>query len=343
MVCCWLSCPQCGLGLEDAHLPLAGNCLVPVKARVVDSSGASSFSLGPWPEGQEPFACSVSWISHDLLEDENGLGSAIETATGGTLDSVDSALLEDDFVLTDALQKVPFAGSRGRVSFFERILPIPPADNEVLDFRLASKELLVSVLLPSKKSVAWASMHTRAIAEHVVAAFPDHTFIDDGLLTTYERAFLPYRFSLIVDDENATVSQAFVHCIASGTIPLFNGFTHLVAMLPRVVVPWDRANFHASNLLSVLQSINQDIAALWQQHRFIQDHRLHLLKSEVWSRGQTKRSAGRTSCCTGTRMDSMNPSMRSPATCVPTSSLLQRTPAVGSAGREELFAPVQSC
>lgn len=34
-----------------------------------------------------------------------------------------------------------------------------------------------------------------------------------------------------------------------GSIPFFNGFSHLLAMLPRVVLPWNRSHFHIEQCL----------------------------------------------------------------------------------------------
>ena len=34
-----------------------------------------------------------------------------------------------------------------------------------------------------------------------------------------------------------------------GSIPMFNGFSHLLAMLPRVVLPWNRSHFHIEQCL----------------------------------------------------------------------------------------------
>ena len=272
LVTCLHVCIRAALGQTAAD-----DCPVPVQVLVKDSASTSGHRLRFGPSGpDQDSTCEVSWISHELFSLER------EASTeGADTDVLDSAVLSQDFVLTDGLKRVPFAGRKGRLAFLERILPMPRLDSEQLDSILAGKELLISVLLPRENSKAWADVQTRTIAQQAAAVLPDHTFFDDGLAVTYEQAFVPYRFSLIVDDDNGTVSQAFVHCIAWGTIPLFNGFSHMVAMLPRIVVPWDPVSFRLEALLSFLPGINYDIASLWQQHRLVQDlcrieqHALH--------------------------------------------------------------------
>ena len=243
----------------------ADDCPVPVQVLVKDSASTHRLRFGASGPDQDS-TCEVSWISHELFSLVREAGTE-----GVRTEALDSEILSQDFVLTDALKRVPFAGRRGRLAFLERILPMPRLDNEQLDSILAGKELLISVMLPRKNSKAWSDMQTCTIAQQAAAVLPDHTFLDDGMAVTYEQAFVPYRFSLIVDDDNETVSQAFVHCIGWGTIPLFNGFSHMVAMLPRIVVPWDPISFRMEALLSFLPGINYDIASLWQQHRLVQD------------------------------------------------------------------------
>ncbi|CAE7840294.1 GALT1 [Symbiodinium sp. CCMP2592] len=266
LVTCLHVCIRAALGQTAAD-----DCPVPVQVLVKDSASTSGHRLRFGPSGpDQDSTCEVSWISHELFSLEREA-----SAEGADTDALDSAVLSQDFVLTDGLKRVPFAGRKGRLAFLERILPMPRLDNEQLDSILAGKELLISVLLPRKNSKAWADVQTRTIAHQAAAVLPDHTFFDDGMAVTYEQAFVPYRFSLIVDDDNGTVSQAFVHCIGWGTIPLFNGFSHIVAMLPRIVVPWDPVSFRVEGLLSFLPGINYDIASLWQQHRLVQDQLLY--------------------------------------------------------------------
>ena len=97
---------------------------------------------------------------------------------------------------------------------------------------------------------------------------PQHTFIDDGLGSTLERAFRKYRFTLIVDDELHTLSQALVHAIAWGSIPFFKGFSFMLAMLPRVVLPWNRSSFRLDQFLSIVPEINHEILGT----RFLQSY-----------------------------------------------------------------------
>eukprot|EP00434_Breviolum_minutum_P023297 symbB.v1.2.020551.t1/scaffold1731.1/size134469/8 len=105
-------------------------------------------------------------------------------------------------------------------------------------------------------------------------ALPRHVYVDSGE-NSLEDAFKKYRFSLIVDDEENTISRALIHSIGWGSIPMFNGFSHLLAMLPRVVLPWNRSHFHIEQLLNFLPEINEDIGSLWQQHRLLQDQLLY--------------------------------------------------------------------
>ena len=153
-------------------------------------------------------------------------------------------------------------------------------------------------------------------------ALPRHVYVDSGE-NSLEDAFKKYRFSLIVDDEENTISRALIHSIGwatwyalrnamvhssheyrsvssvnilsrkstssasklwilwgpnycscrtlfdfqaaticyalttretrtfsgKGSVPLFNGFSHLLAMLPRVVLPWNRSHFHIEQCL----------------------------------------------------------------------------------------------
>lgn len=153
-------------------------------------------------------------------------------------------------------------------------------------------------------------------------ALPRHVYVDSGD-NSLEDAFKKYRFSLIVDDEENTISRALIHSIGwatwsalrnamvhssqeyrsvssvsilsrkrtssasklwilwgpnycswrtlfdfqaaticyalttretrtfsgKGSIPMFNGFSHLLTMLPRVVLPWNRSHFHIEQCL----------------------------------------------------------------------------------------------
>lgn len=45
---------------------------------------------------------------------------------------------------------------------------------------------------------------------------PEHVYVNEGG-SSLERAFRGYRFSLIVDDEMTTISQALIHSIAWAT------------------------------------------------------------------------------------------------------------------------------
>ncbi|CAE8583994.1 unnamed protein product, partial [Polarella glacialis] len=220
------------------------------------------------PEGQEaPPTCEVSWLSHDELA--AAVGDLEPAADLEAKLSAHELLGPMDVILTDSLVAVPFAGRRGRVSFLEGLLAMPqPEDPDPL---LAGKELLLSVLLPAAGSAAWDDPYTHEIAHQALAKLPDHTFVDDGLAETYERAFLPYRFSLVADDEAHTVSQAFTQCLGLQTIPLFNGFVQMVTMLPRAIVPYNRSFFGLDFLRATLQDVNYDVGWLWHQYRMLQD------------------------------------------------------------------------
>ncbi|CAK9015685.1 3-galactosyltransferase 16) [Durusdinium trenchii] len=198
--------------------------------------------------------CKVAWISHERNPD-----------------TLQSTLKDNDFVLTDSLKTVPFAARNGQVIFLEKLHPMPRIGNEALDAILAAKDNLLSILLPRDTSSSWEDETTSLLAQQAVDLLPQHTFIDDGLGSTLERAFRKYRFTLIVDDELHTLSQALVHAIAWGSIPFFNGFSFMLAMLPRVVLPWNRSSFRLDQFLSIVPEINHEIGPIWQQHRLLND------------------------------------------------------------------------
>eukprot|EP00435_Cladocopium_sp_Y103_P049700 s640_g15.t1 len=201
------------------------------------------------------FECQVSWRSHGEPD-----------------------ISEADLVFTDDLQQVPFAARRGNRVFLERLEM--PRLGEAMDSILQMKDHLLSVLLPGEGSMAWEDPQTRVIADQVMQVIPKHVYVDDG--SSLENAFRAYRFSLIVDDDRS-ISQALIHSIAWGSIPLFNGFSHLLAMLPRVVFPWNRSHFRIDQLLNFLPEINEEIGSLWQQHRLLQDQLLYRYASEFQS------------------------------------------------------------
>ncbi|CAL1141175.1 unnamed protein product [Cladocopium goreaui] len=188
--------------------------------------------------------------------------------------------IEADLVFTDDLQQVPFAARHGNRVFLERLEM--PRLGEAMDSILQMKDHLLSVLLPREGSIAWEDPQTRVIADQVMQVIPKHVYVDEGSLSSLEDAFRAYRFSLIVDDERS-VSQALIHSIAWGSIPLFNGFSHLLAMLPRVVFPWNRSHFRIDQLLNFLPEINEEIGSLWQQHRLLQDQLLYRYATDFQS------------------------------------------------------------
>lgn len=234
-------------------------------------------------EGAHKPLCEVVWLSHKEVplgsnrSDGSGetaeVDTAVDTVAAATAAADEALGLGFDFVLTDSLQAVPFASRSGRIAFlesFEKVLP--PAD---LDAAFEAKEHLLSVLLPADGSAAWAGRLAHEIRRQARAHMSQHTFTDDGSLATYARAFGPYRFSLIADEEGSTVSQAFVHCIGFQTVPLFNGFVSLGAMMMRAVVPFNRTHFGLEPVRATLQDINYDMGWLWMYHRMLLDQLIY--------------------------------------------------------------------
>lgn len=204
-------------------------------------------------EAKNERGCAVAWLPYWELEQPGIL---------------EAALSGFDFVLTDSMEVVPFAARDGRVAFLERVEMDRLADPDSV---LVGKEHMLSVLLPQRTSRAWENTSTHAIVEQAEQHIPEHTYVDDGSPEVYRQAYEKYRFSLIVDDEANTVSQAFVRAFEFGTVPIFNGNAALSTMMLRTIAPFDTALFSLEFIRSSMQDVNFGMGFLWQQHRMLQD------------------------------------------------------------------------
>eukprot|EP00927_Polykrikos_kofoidii_P071675 TRINITY_DN67923_c0_g1_i1.p1 TRINITY_DN67923_c0_g1~~TRINITY_DN67923_c0_g1_i1.p1 ORF type:complete len:732 (-),score=110.33 TRINITY_DN67923_c0_g1_i1:47-2242(-) len=198
--------------------------------------------------------CSVAWMGHSDI----------------TLSGMKEALLNAfDYVLTDSFEVVPFASRSGRLAFLERVGQIYHGPEP--DDGLIAKEHLLSVLLPSEDSTAWDDPFTRQIHQEAMEHMPEHTFTNDGTIGTHLRAFSSYRFSLIVDDEGYTVSEALIRCLGFQAVPLFNGFTSFTVMTSTAVLPLNKSHFHLPVVMERLMEMNNDVGWLWHYNRMLQD------------------------------------------------------------------------
>lgn len=203
---------------------------------------------------QEPGGevCRVSFLTYgDFLNPDLDLGSA-------------------DVVFTDSLAHVRFAGRRGPVHFLESLpefwLPDDP------DAVMEGKDQLLSVLLPQRES--WTEL-AEEVLQQAQALLPEHIYFDDGDLETHAAAMSRYRFSLIVDDGNHTVSLPFIRSLSFHTIAVFNGFVDIGQMVFNGIADFRTDPFDLSDTLATVTRHNEHLGALWHYQRILQDQMLY--------------------------------------------------------------------
>lgn len=174
-----------------------------------------------------------------------------------------------DYLFTDSLYAVPYAGRREKVFFLENMstFVVPPE----LDELMQTKKKLLSILLPRGDPQAWSDS-AKMLAQQAEAFMPNDTFIDDESIETHTAAFAPYRFSLIAEDlQNRTVSVPFVRSLAFHTIPLFNGYVELGTMVTQAIADYDDRNVNLPETIKEVQGHNEKAGVLWSYHRILQD------------------------------------------------------------------------
>lgn len=171
-----------------------------------------------------------------------------------------------DVVFTDSLQAIRFAGRRDNVHFIENVSAFEiHAD---LDKVMLGKTKLLSVLVPPVER--WDDL-TRSIVQQAELVIPKHIYFDDGTPEAYEHAFLNYRFSLVAESANHTISEAFVRSVGLHTVALFNGFVEVGAMVFNGVADFFDQPFNFTDTLETVRKHNEHLGALWHYQRILQD------------------------------------------------------------------------
>jgi len=171
-----------------------------------------------------------------------------------------------DVIFTDSIRFVRFAGRSGPLHFIENVSEYHTPDD--LDFIMQEKRELLSVLLPP---VDLWDAKVETIYEQAQAHVPDHIYIDDGTLETHTAAFRPYRFSLIADPSNFTISLPFIRSLSFHTVAAFNGFVEVGAMVFNGIADFEAEPFNLHATLDTLRKHNDHMGALWHYQRILQD------------------------------------------------------------------------
>lgn len=255
--CCLFSCPlYASLGRFFSSIAiLAFPDLVRAWRSECDVEGVevevTLHGAQPLVEGA-PRSCRVAWVSHsDLVEGPPDLS-------------------EVDIIFTDSLRYVPFLGRRGNIHFLENIsvFQVP----EDLDRIMQEKTDFLSVLLPPEDQ--WDEL-TRAIYDQAQVMIPDHIYIDDGSPELHEAAFRRYRFALIADASNHSVSLPFTRSISFHTIAVYNGFVEVAAMVFNAIADFNSDGFSLPATMDKLRKDNEHLGALWHYQRILQDQFLY--------------------------------------------------------------------
>ena len=86
----------------------------------------------------------------------------------------------------------------------------------------------------------------------------------------FNKAFSPYRFTLILPSNKTDIEPAIVHAIWRHTVPIYNGKFDLSLMFGNGVVAWNESG-NIDIILNRVKELNQKIRFLWSYQQILQE------------------------------------------------------------------------
>jgi Galactosyltransferase len=242
---------------------------VPSNAVTIDRSGEVQVSNSTcrWILTRDPVTLAHSEDFDVILTDDMEFVSSLqpdENRNWIPKDPNDS--FEDPRAKNDGFNRMAVL-SDGRIIAHFDDLSIPFDVPEDLPKLFSIKTELLSVVLPRKNNLlpSWE----RIISQ--MDSMEDVYYMDTNETDKYERAFSKYKFSLILDESNHKINEAFIQSLAYHTLPAFNGFFEIATMFNNGVASYNETHFNMEIFNGLLENLTKQQKFIWSYQAMLQE------------------------------------------------------------------------